>query len=99
MGAYREGYCKNCAQTDPNWDRTLVHVAALASESETIQFLASMKCDINYKASCLQGKTPLHSAAGCGAKDAFQRLLELKADPNVPDDEGTTPMDLINAGD
>merc|ERR1719359_1837982 len=76
------------------WDRTLVHVAALASKSETVQFLAWCACDLNKKSKSLKGATPLHIAASYGAGDAYQRLLDLGADPNILDDNGKTAADI-----
>lgn len=91
----RESHTDSRSKRDPSWDRTLVHVAAMAGESETIQWLASNGCDINRKAVCLRNNTPLHCAAESCANEAFERLLHLKADPDVVNDDNMTPLDTL----
>ena len=39
------------------------------------------------------GATPLLRAAGSGAPELVSLLLELRADPNVPNNDGLTPLD------
>lgn len=92
-----EGYdmkAKKCMYNS-SWDRTLVHVAAMAGESETIQWLCHHGCDINSQAACIANNTPLHCAAQYGAHDAYKRLLELEANPNVLNDDNMTPLDVL----
>lgn len=52
------------------------------------------KVNINYKN--LVGESPLHRACFAGTPKMVQRLLELKADPNIPaTDMYLTPLDYI----
>lgn len=56
--------------------------------------LSQRKPDVNYKND--DGETPLHSSCQCGSPEYVKRLLEEKADPNVP---GTrhlyTPLEVV----
>eukprot|EP00746_Dinoflagellata_sp_MGD_P126051 gnl/MRDRNA2_/MRDRNA2_60977_c0_seq2.p1 gnl/MRDRNA2_/MRDRNA2_60977_c0~~gnl/MRDRNA2_/MRDRNA2_60977_c0_seq2.p1 ORF type:complete len:882 (+),score=194.31 gnl/MRDRNA2_/MRDRNA2_60977_c0_seq2:2-2647(+) len=92
-----EGLDTKAGKRDPDssWDRTLVHIAAMAGESEIIQWLSSKGCDVNFQAKCLGNKTPLHCAAESNAKEAFQRLIDLGADPEVFNDDQMTPLDVL----
>ena len=62
-----------------------MHVAALASQSETLRMLVSAGCEVNLSAVCLKGGTPAHSAAQYGASDGLKTLIELKADMSKTD--------------
>merc|ERR1712151_524108 len=50
----------------------------------------------NYKDD--EGKTPLHQAAECGSETFCKKLLDQKADPNVPGTPAlVTPLELVLA--
>lgn len=57
---------------------------------------ANPNVNVNWKN--LVGETALHRAAFCGSEQMVARLLELKADPNVPATQNyVTPLDYIQA--
>eukprot|EP00413_Alexandrium_margalefii_P044353 CAMPEP_0204604346 /NCGR_PEP_ID=MMETSP0661-20131031/57803_1 /ASSEMBLY_ACC=CAM_ASM_000606 /TAXON_ID=109239 /ORGANISM="Alexandrium margalefi, Strain AMGDE01CS-322" /LENGTH=217 /DNA_ID=CAMNT_0051615491 /DNA_START=87 /DNA_END=740 /DNA_ORIENTATION=+ len=52
------------------------------------------KPNVNYKTD--DGMTPLHSAAMCGSAEFCKKLIDAKADPNVPATAGlVTPLDIV----
>eukprot|EP00413_Alexandrium_margalefii_P002573 CAMPEP_0204515224 /NCGR_PEP_ID=MMETSP0661-20131031/2504_1 /ASSEMBLY_ACC=CAM_ASM_000606 /TAXON_ID=109239 /ORGANISM="Alexandrium margalefi, Strain AMGDE01CS-322" /LENGTH=191 /DNA_ID=CAMNT_0051520527 /DNA_START=1 /DNA_END=576 /DNA_ORIENTATION=- len=52
------------------------------------------KPNVNYKND--DGMTPLHMAAACGSAEFCKKLIEAKADPNVPATSGLfTPLDIV----
>uniref|UniRef100_A0A7S4W7L4 Uncharacterized protein n=1 Tax=Alexandrium monilatum TaxID=311494 RepID=A0A7S4W7L4_9DINO len=52
------------------------------------------KPNVNYKSD--DGMTPLHSAAGCGSAEFCKKLIDAKADPNIPATAGLlTPLDIV----
>mmetsp|Transcript_101732 Transcript_101732/g.328278 ORF Transcript_101732/g.328278 Transcript_101732/m.328278 type:complete len:217 (+) Transcript_101732:71-721(+) len=54
------------------------------------------KPNVNYKND--DGMTPLHNAAACGSAEFCKKLLEAKADPNVPATAGlVTPLEIVLA--
>lgn len=68
---------------------TPLHLAALSGH------VASIKVFLNAGAkSEWDGRTPLHFAAGGGGIDSVEALLEAWANPNVPNKDGDTPLDV-----
>eukprot|EP00415_Alexandrium_ostenfeldii_P000666 UN0666 len=52
------------------------------------------KPNVNYKND--EGMTPLHNAAICGSAEFAKKLIDAKADPNVPATAGLlTPLDIV----
>eukprot|EP00413_Alexandrium_margalefii_P013619 CAMPEP_0204533480 /NCGR_PEP_ID=MMETSP0661-20131031/12307_1 /ASSEMBLY_ACC=CAM_ASM_000606 /TAXON_ID=109239 /ORGANISM="Alexandrium margalefi, Strain AMGDE01CS-322" /LENGTH=217 /DNA_ID=CAMNT_0051539825 /DNA_START=60 /DNA_END=713 /DNA_ORIENTATION=+ len=52
------------------------------------------KPNVNYKTD--DGMTPLHNAAMCGSAEFCKKLIDAKADPNVPATSGlVTPLDIV----
>uniref|UniRef100_A0A7S1M5U3 Uncharacterized protein n=1 Tax=Alexandrium catenella TaxID=2925 RepID=A0A7S1M5U3_ALECA len=52
------------------------------------------KPNVNYKSD--DGTTPLHSAATCGSAEFCKKLIDAKADPNVPATAAlVTPLDIV----
>eukprot|EP00413_Alexandrium_margalefii_P020637 CAMPEP_0204533966 /NCGR_PEP_ID=MMETSP0661-20131031/12603_1 /ASSEMBLY_ACC=CAM_ASM_000606 /TAXON_ID=109239 /ORGANISM="Alexandrium margalefi, Strain AMGDE01CS-322" /LENGTH=216 /DNA_ID=CAMNT_0051540391 /DNA_START=42 /DNA_END=692 /DNA_ORIENTATION=+ len=52
------------------------------------------KPNVNYKTD--DGMTPLHNAAMCGSAEFCKKLIDAKADPNVPATSGLmTPLDIV----
>lgn len=77
---------QDCSKATP------FHVAACHNQRGFVSILSHWKVggDINGKA--LNGCTPLHSAAACGAAEVIVDLLYLKANPSAVDDDGLTPL-------
>ena len=50
----------------------------------------SASCNMRHRTT---GATPILRAAGSGSPDLVQLLLEVRADANVPNNEGLTPLD------
>ena len=71
---------------------TPFHVAACHNQRGFVSIFSHRKVggDINGKA--LNGSTPLHSAAACGAAEVISDLLYFKADLSAVDDDGLTPL-------
>mmetsp|Transcript_99021 Transcript_99021/g.308589 ORF Transcript_99021/g.308589 Transcript_99021/m.308589 type:complete len:218 (-) Transcript_99021:66-719(-) len=54
------------------------------------------KPNVNYKTD--DGMTPLHAAAACGSAEFCKKLMDAKADPNVPATAGlVTPLEIVLA--
>ena len=76
---------------------TVLHMAALRSGNpEVIEALVRAGADL--EARNRRGQTALHVAAMRNGA-AFEKLLELGADPAALDDEGRTPMDYAREND
>ena len=71
---------------------TPFHVAACHSQGGFVSIFSHSKVggDINGKA--LNGSTPAHSAAACGAAEVIDDLLYFKANLSAVDDYGLTPL-------
>jgi len=71
---------------------TPFHVAACHNQRVFVSIFSHSKVggDINGKA--LNGSTPLHSAAACGAAEVIGYLVYLKANLSAVDDNGLTPL-------
>jgi ankyrin repeat protein len=83
-----------------NGSDTLLHRICAAQRLEDHEHRDDMRnllsrqvLDIN--ASGNDGKVPLHHAVKMGNRDLVYLLLEHKADPNVKDVEGQTPLQLL----
>nr|XP_043632757.1 zinc finger CCCH domain-containing protein 29-like [Erigeron canadensis] len=82
-------------------ERTPLMIAAVYGSLNMLKHLIdSNKVDVN-KTSDSDGATALHCAAAGGSSLAFETvklLLEAGADPNIVDDNGNKPVDLIARG-
>lgn len=63
-----------------------------AQQREVIEYLIAAGADPN--AAALDGVTPLHRAVRNRCSTAVDALLRLGADPHLPNDNGSTAMDL-----
>lgn len=68
-----------------------IHYCAEVGNSECILYLLSRKVNVN---SLLNGSTPLHLAAENGHYDAVTLLVDNKADVNIKDSDGSSPLYL-----
>lgn len=66
--------------------------ACAAGDVEKIQRLVSSSNTLDVNTGDLQNRRPLHLAASYGHEKAIEILLALKADPNVEDKMGSTPL-------
>lgn len=82
---------------DPNTSvtgTTSLHVAAMFKQVESIDVLLQAGARVNERG--LHGRTPLYWAVTEGSVAALRKLLSAGADPDLPDNEGDTP--LIDVG-
>ena len=56
-----------------------------------IRLLCEARADVNIRGN--RGATPVFKAASTSALGQLEALLKNGADPNLPNDEGTTPLD------
>ncbi|TVU48491.1 hypothetical protein EJB05_08129, partial [Eragrostis curvula] len=75
--------------------RTAMHFAAGLGSEECLRALAAAGADVGRKERAGGGLTPLHIAVGYGRAAAVRALLELGADPEAPDEQGRTPLELV----
>nr|CAD7431964.1 unnamed protein product [Timema monikensis] len=76
----------------------LVHWAADRGDTDMLHHLVGdMNADVNLKDS--EGQTPLHYAASCGHKDIVRLLLKFRADPTIPDSDGSLPFDVASSSE
>lgn len=82
--------------------RTPMHKAAerdfVSTEHRKLgimKMLARAGADVN--ATDFWGRTPLHIAVQNRFEDAIETLVELGAKADIPDSQGTTPMDLASS--
>lgn len=71
---------------------TTIHVAACHNHSGLIHLFSQRTVGGDINAKTLNGSTPLHSAAACGAVEAINHILYKEADPSVVDDYGLTAL-------
>ena len=69
---------------------TLLHLAVLHNQKETVVFLLDKGAEVNAKSSL--GITPLHEAAQNGNKEIAEILVAHGASINAVDDKGWTPL-------
>jgi Ankyrin repeats (3 copies) len=72
---------------------TLLHVAVGQRDFHAIEYLLKAGLDINAKGD--YHATPLYEAAARGDIGLCGLLLQLGADPNIPDHRGTLPHDIL----
>ena len=72
-----------------------IHEAARCRRGDqALSWLVRFGADINSTENSESGWTPLHVAASEGNARCVAALLDLRADPNLPDVEGNTPLHL-----
>mmetsp|Transcript_36357 Transcript_36357/g.84585 ORF Transcript_36357/g.84585 Transcript_36357/m.84585 type:complete len:219 (-) Transcript_36357:104-760(-) len=77
-------------------DMELMTICGWGKCSRRLDRVLKKKVNVNYKTE--DGKTPLHNAALCGSAEFCKKLLEAKADPNVPATaQLVTPLELVLA--
>ncbi|MBD2568541.1 ankyrin repeat domain-containing protein [Anabaena lutea] len=79
------------------YERTPLHLAAMANWPDVAEMLISKKAKINVKN--VYGRTPLHNAASNSSKDVVEVLLAKGKDlqVNSRDNNGFTPLGLAEA--
>jgi len=86
-------------QRDPDAEdaqgRTAMHFAAGLGSEDCLRALAAAGADLGHQERAGGGLTPLHIAVGYGRAVAVRTLLELGADPEAPDGQGRTPLELV----
>lgn len=75
--------------------RTAAHFAAGLGSEECLRALGAAGADVGRRERAGGGLTPLHMAVGYGRAGAVRALLELGADPEAPDGQGRTPLELV----
>jgi len=70
---------------------TALHWAAFDNDPKKVQLLVKHGADINAQ-DLIRGGTPLLSSTALKSFDAAEILIKLKADPNIMDDKGNTPL-------
>ena len=73
--------------------KTSLHMAIIEKSSKQVENALAITGNIN--AQDEYGQTPLHYAAHFNRIDVAKLLLEHGADPNVKDDQGWRPLELI----
>jgi signal recognition particle 43 kDa protein len=86
-------------QRDPNAEdaqgRTAMHFAAGLGSEDCLRALAAAGADVCHRERAGGGLTPLHIAVGYGRAAAVRVLLALGGDPDAPDGQGRTPLELV----
>lgn len=96
-----EGYMIECRRKDGTFDLharasngdSLLHVAVGLRNFDAIRHLLDAGLDLNAKGD--YHETPLYSAAASGDVGLIGFLLQLGADPNIPDHRGTLPSEAL----
>ena len=96
-----DGYLIPCRKEDGTTDiharatsgDTLLHVAVGQRDFAAIRYLAEAGLDINARGDFYQ--TPFYSATRTGDFGLIGLLLQLGADPNIPDHLGDLPCDML----
>jgi len=80
---------------DPNaknsYEDTALHIVAVKGLTNFAVFLVFEK-EVDVNARNKYNKTPLYKAVVGRRKDIMQMLIDKLADPNIPDDQGNTPL-------
>ena len=71
---------------------SLLHMAAINGQLDTVKYIISKGVDINPKDSC--GHTPLHMAADKGKLDVVKYIMEKLEDKSPTDNFGNTPLHM-----
>ncbi|GAB2991059.1 ankyrin repeat domain-containing protein [Psychrosphaera aestuarii] len=74
-----------------SWGASLLHIAAIHSSPKVINYLHSQGIDVNIKIEDT-GVTPLHLAVNSNKTMNIVALVELGADVNAKDDQGSVPI-------
>lgn len=96
-----EGYLIPCRRSDGTIDLharagngdTLLHVAVGLRDFDAIRHFVEVGLDLNAQGD--YHETPLYSAAASGELGLVGFLLQLGADPSVPDHRGTLPAEIL----
>jgi ferric-dicitrate binding protein FerR (iron transport regulator) len=75
---------------------TPLHLAVLADQAETAEFLIEKGATLGARAGDEHGGTPLHWAAALGRVEMARRLIDAGADFNARDNHGYTPLDATH---
>lgn len=92
MGKHLSGVEPALLSTTENQEtrlRTVLHIAAMNNDANTINFLIEHKADLNIKDE--SGNTALHIALGYGSNEATQALIRAGASEVIENDHGQTP--------
>ncbi|CAB0035384.1 unnamed protein product, partial [Trichogramma brassicae] len=76
------------------WGQTALHCAVLHDNEAAIEFLVRRR-GVDANSVNGQGKTPLHLAVAGSHNELLEWLLRNGADPNLGDEEGSTPLHCI----
>eukprot|EP00413_Alexandrium_margalefii_P044229 CAMPEP_0204603762 /NCGR_PEP_ID=MMETSP0661-20131031/57463_1 /ASSEMBLY_ACC=CAM_ASM_000606 /TAXON_ID=109239 /ORGANISM="Alexandrium margalefi, Strain AMGDE01CS-322" /LENGTH=217 /DNA_ID=CAMNT_0051614865 /DNA_START=61 /DNA_END=714 /DNA_ORIENTATION=+ len=77
-------------------DAELMTICGWGKCTRRLDRVLKKKPNVNYKSD--DGMTPLHCAATCGSAEFCKKLIEAKADPNVPATAAlVTPLDIVLA--
>ena len=79
-------------------EQTSLHIAAYCGSIGAIEFICEKDPSLIDHRDC-EGNTPLHEAVKILRKEACQRLIELGADPEIPNGKGETPLDIAKEED
>lgn len=83
---------------DPNaknsYEDTALHIVAVKGLTNFAVFLVFEK-EVDVNARNKYNKTPLYKAVVGRRKDIMQMLIDKLADPNIPDDQGNTPLHCL----
>lgn len=96
-----EGYLIPCRGEDGTFNLharasngdTLLHVAVGRRSFDEIRYLVQAGLDLNAQGD--YHETPLYSAAASGDVGLVGLLLQLGADPNIPDHRGSLPVEVL----
>mmetsp|Transcript_89364 Transcript_89364/g.199869 ORF Transcript_89364/g.199869 Transcript_89364/m.199869 type:complete len:209 (-) Transcript_89364:24-650(-) len=77
-------------------DQELMTICGFGKCTRRLDRVLKKKPNVNYKDD--DGTTPLHMAAACGSAEFCKKLIDAKADPNVPATASlVTPLELVIA--
>jgi len=77
-------------------DTELMTICGWGKCTRRLDRVLKKKPNANYKT--VDGMTPLHAAATCGSAEFCKKLIDAKADPNVPATLGlVTPLEIVLA--
>merc|ERR1719346_901696 len=77
-------------------DAELMTISGFGKCTRRLDRVLKKKPNVNYKTT--DGTTPLHAAATCGSSEFCKKLIDAKADPNIPATAGlVTPLEIVIA--